>query len=385
MTGPDESVRKIIEETSVGPRMADQRDFLAAAAPDPLPVARADLLYLWDDYHTEYLDFECLMNPVGHRHPMVFSAVADHGRYYGLTAPQGDHLLRWPVSYAKSLSDRFSGLADVRRKVLFCEGEREALWRALSLARDRHHSRGRVGVLDTGWHRWLPPEWTVPVSDPASTGWGDLSALLVAGVHRDARPVPGLREWMLAARAAKVPVVVDESVTGFGRTGVMWAQERTGLTAEVTVLGGPVGGGFPLGAVVALPDFFDGRPDVSVQSGHPVACCAGSTTLDVISFGVLEYMEGSSKVLTDGLAELREQFGGYVDGHHGDGLLIGLRMSSPELAGRLSVDCRRHGLYLSPPVGATVVLAPALVTSTDEMGRAVDLIASTLMSWDESV
>ena len=82
MTKPEESLRKVIDDQSVRPRLQNQDTYLVAAGPDPLPVGRADRLYLWDEYGVEYLDFASLQHPVGHSHPSVASAIAEHGRYY---------------------------------------------------------------------------------------------------------------------------------------------------------------------------------------------------------------------------------------------------------------------------------------------------------------
>lgn len=385
MTKPDEAIRKIIDEEAVSPRRADQAAYLAVREANPLPVARADLLYLWDDYRGEYLDWAALTTPLGHAHPSVTQAVAEHGRYYGFTAPQGRHLLRWPVQYAKNLSGRFSGQDEAPRRVLYTEGEREAARLAVALACAR--STGQAAVVGTG-HYWLGQTWSYPWEyDPVDAFWDEIAAILISPVDDQGRVIGRgtARRWMLAAREHQVPVIYDESVTGFGRLGTMWGQERTGLTADLTVLGGPAGGGWPLGAVVAAPEFFDTlRPgDVSRMAGHPVACCAGATTLDVLTLGVLEYMEDTIVLLEKGLDELCAQFPDHLDSHHGVGLLRGLRFTDADRAARFAVDCRAHGLYVAPAVGDVVVLAPVLVTSTHEMTRGADLIADTLMSWDD--
>ena len=83
---PDHRPANKIIEDMVAARIADHKIYLAAADQDPLPVARADLLYLWDDFNTEYLDWASLGNPVGHSHPIINRAVAEHPRYYGHTA-----------------------------------------------------------------------------------------------------------------------------------------------------------------------------------------------------------------------------------------------------------------------------------------------------------
>ena len=388
MTNPDEAIRRVIDET-VQPRLAAQDEFLAAAVPHPLPVARAELLYLWDDYRGEYLDFAAGHTPVGHAHPRVAAAVAEHARYYGFTAPQGRHLLRWPVEYAKALSERFTGQSEAARQVLYTEGEREATRLAVDLA-CRHTGTPDFAVVgDSGL--WLLGRHSCPFYpwefDPADALWDALGAILIRPVDDQARVIGRgtARRWILAAREHQVPVVYDESRTGFGRLGSLWGQERTGLTADVTVLGGPAGGGWPLGAVIAPREYFTGLADtdVSPQAGHPVACCAGAATLSAVELGVLEYMEDTVPILERGLTELCAQFPQHLASHHGVGLLRGLVFTSLTAARRFALDCRAHGLYVAPPVGDVVVLAPVLITSTNEMTRGVDLIAATLLAWDD--
>ena len=88
-------------------------------------------------------------------------------------------------------------------------------------------------------------------------------------------------------------------------------------------------------------------------------------------------------MLSRGLDEVCAQFPGLLSGHHGHGLLRGLRFARLPDARRFSLDCRAQGLYVAPAVGDVVVLAPTLITPTNEMTRGVDLIAATLLSWDD--
>lgn len=373
---------KIIEGL-VAARVADHKVFLAAADKDPLPVARADLLYFWDDFSNEYLDWASLGNPVGHAHPIIARAVAEHHRYYGHTAPQGRHALRWPIQYAKDLSEQFTGEGEAPWKILFTEGEREAVLQAVRLA----EGSGRL-LMTGGDYDWLPtPRAYYPsIFDPADADWDRAYALLLNMADPQAHTLrPGnARRWILAAREAGKPVIVDETVTGFGRLGRMWGYQSTGLTPDIIVLGGAAGGGYPLGAVVAPPERFQDFPiDVSGQSGNPISCCAGAAILTTIGLGTLEYMSESDSILTTGLDGLVTQFSHRLHGHHGWGYLRGLRLDSFEAAARLVAEARVQGLYLAPAVGSTVVLAPVLITSSNEISRGIDIIASVLMSWDE--
>jgi acetylornithine aminotransferase len=385
MTDPQEALRRLIETDVLGPRLRDQDAVLALSVKEPLPVARADLLYLWDEYRTEFLDFAMTVSPLGHRHPPIIGTLIEHMNHYGFTAPQGQHVLRWPVQYAKDISDSFSGPSEAR-KVLFCEGSNEAVRQAVLLACHRTE-RTEVAALDTGNHDWLPGIHQFPHDAWNRIDWDRYGALLMSPVDSSYRPVPAAREWMMSARTAGVPVVVDETVTGFGRTGLLWGQEHIGLVAEMTVLGGPLGGGLPLGAVVGLPEFF---ADAAILSrtgplaGHSWSCAAGQITLSAIHAGVLEHVIESAGVLSQALDGLQGQFSDQIAGHHGIGLLRGLRFRDPDRATELPLVARAHGLHLAPAVGDTVLLAPALVSSTHEVTRGVDLIAAVLMSWEDN-
>jgi 4-aminobutyrate aminotransferase-like enzyme len=389
VASPEDAIRRVIEE-SLDSRRAEQKSCLAVGVRDPLPVARADLLYLWDDYRTEYLDFAAQMNPLGHRPQKVHSQVSDHLRYYGFTAAQGQHLLRWPVSYASALSASVTRPEQEPRRVLFCEGEREAVLAAIRVAASTSYPLPAVAVLG-GSYDWLPsPHIYYPENfDPADAEWDRIRVLLLDLVDASGQPLrPAVvRSWMLASREHGVPVVIDESRTGFGRTGTLWGQEHTGLFADLTVLGGPVGGGLPLGAVVAAPEFFDLHPellDVSPQSGHPWACAAGQSVFEEIHPGLLHHVTDSAKALIAALDALVAQFPDILTGHHGVGLLRGLRFATSTDAARFPVSVRGRGLHVAPAVGDTVLLAPPLVASEHEVTRGVDVIADLLMSWEDA-
>lgn len=385
MASPDQAIRSIVDET-IDQRRADA-EVMAVADPTAIPIARAHLLYLWDEYRTELLDFAAFSSPVGHGFDRVINSVADHLRYYGYTAPQGQHLLRYPVSYAKSLSEAFSAPEEAPMKVLYTEGEREAIDWAVRLAR-RSNQRPYLAILDTGKHDWIIHGDRYPMDDPMSArvNWESQCALLVSPVTSRADGVPPglLRRWMLDARAHQVPVIVDESVSGFGRLGTMWGQERAGLVADLTVLGGPVGGGLPLGAIIGPEKFFPAEHiHVSPQAGHPWACAAGAAVLEALHPGVLAHVEDSARHFVNSLDALCGQFPTRLDGHHGFGLLRGLRFKDTGDARRFPAAAHERGLHLAPAVGDTIPLAPVLISSSHEVTRGVDLMAEVLMSWED--
>lgn len=373
MTKPADAIKAVIDET-LAPRIAAHHARLAGAQPDPLAVARTDLHYVWDDYGTQYLDFASGMHPIGHRHAAVLNALSDHSRHYHFSAPLGHHLARWPVQYAKDLGEAFQKLSWVDTKVLFCEGQREAVWKACELA--TAGTGKQVAVLHTGWHGWIGNTVEVESVTLNSEVHG---ALLLATLDTHAMPVP-VEPWVAAARSLGIPVIVDESVTGFGRTGPMWSAPPD--AADITVLGGPVGGSLPLGAVVGPAHYFDGPIDVSSQAGNPLACAAGAAVWAILSMGILEHTAETAPVLTSALIELADQFPEHIAGFHGKGHLRGIRLRRPDP--QFHLRARQAGLLVAPPVdGQTVVISPPLVASPLELKRGVDMLADAVLSWDD--
>lgn len=352
--------------------------FVAGASPDALAVSRALMLYLWDLSGDELLDFDSLANPLGHLHHLVVAAVGDHLNYHLQTGTPGAHAQRWVVQLASDLSSSLSP-GDEPSRVLFCESGRVASWLASGLFR-------RPGLVPaataTGWHDNLPGAEVL--SRPDDLDRLRHSSLLTCLADAAARPVDP--DWFAAADAAGVPLVVDETPTGHGRWGSgLWGQHALGLKPAATVVGGPLGGGLPLGAVVAAPGLLAGDPDPAPDplSGCPLACSAGAAVLIGLGLMGRDARHGeAADELGRALDELVSQFG-HVTGHHGRGMWRGLSFSSPGLAAAFPSQARRLGLNLPRAVGSVVPLAPPLVCSPSEAVRGVDLMADVLMSWDD--
>lgn len=387
---PEEALRKVIDD-GLAPVISDHYEYLANAAGPTLPVARAELHYVSGHYHSPLLDFAADMMPVGHRNAAVVEAIKFHLEYYVRTGPVGRHVVRWPIEYAKKIAQSF--VLDEEHQsapqVLFTEGEREAVTVAIDAAR-AFSQRCKVVLVDTGRHDWYRSSYSDDTRtlslDEADHDWIDTGALLMSPTTTDGRVLSAgwLRTIAAQAKAHGVPVIFDESVTGFGRTGTMWSQHNVGVMSDLTVLGGPVGGGMALGAVVGPPEYFHpARFDVSPQAGSSLACTAGAATMNLIIPGVLEHIRSAGAATGVALADLVEQFPAYLTSQRGVGLFRTVEFQNAEMAKKFEVDARRHGLLTAPPVESSVVLTPTLIASEVEVLRGVDLIAAVLLEWQE--
>jgi acetylornithine/N-succinyldiaminopimelate aminotransferase len=170
-------------------------------------------------------------------------------------------------------------------------------------------------------------------------------------------------------------LIFDEVQTGVGRTGEMFAYEATGIEPDIMGLAKALGGGFPLGAVLATAEAAKGMtPGThgSTFGGNPLAMAAGNAVLDVVlAPGFLDKARRTALLLKQRLAELKDLHPRIIAEVRGEGLLIGLRALVPN--GEL-VDALRAEKLLTVAAGDNVVrlLPPLIVTEAeivDAMGR----------------
>ncbi len=200
--------------------------------------------------------------------------------------------------------------------------------------------------------------------------------------------LPALRElcdsrgWLL---------ILDESITGFGRTGRLFACERLDVRPDIMVLSKGLGGGFPLTAVCASPERWAAsalaQPSGTTTAfgGNPLACAAGLVTLQVVtSPGFLEQVEtvgAHAACRLEALAERSE----CVTRPRGVGLLLGFDQvdaSTGDLAPVAACEavaraCRERGVLTAAHV-PRVRLNPPLVITRDEIDLVFDVFDEAL-------
>lgn len=381
-------VAAAIDET-LAPRRAAYQERILLPWPDPISIERAELIYLFDSYGKQYLDLSSggLLNPVGHSNPAIISTVLDHLSHYGPTGSRA-HLLRYQAEYAQTLSESLSDPEGEPRRVIYFESEREAVLSAVAMA---HNVSGCDEVAVFGDYTWLRlatgKRWHVLRECVPDDDWEDIGALLIDLAHHQKMLD---RQWLRVivehARSAGVPVIVDESRSGFGRLGVAWGHQLYGIEPDMVVIGGPVGGGFPLGVVVAS-DLEGATIPGSPAAGNPVACAAGMAVIGQLHQGLLEHVKDAGLAFEVAVEELRVQFPGFIAGQTGVGLLRDVEIID-QLGGR-SVSQRiwegalSRGLLLDHPGFINHLdITPPLIISENEMCRAVDILASVLLEWE---
>jgi acetylornithine/N-succinyldiaminopimelate aminotransferase len=171
-------------------------------------------------------------------------------------------------------------------------------------------------------------------------------------------------------------LIFDEVQTGIGRTGALFAYQRTGVAPDIMALAKALGGGFPLGACLATAEAGKGMTagtHGSTFGGNPLAMSAGNAVLDVVlRNGFLARVQRISLLLKQRLAEIKDRYPTVIAEVRGEGLLVGLRAVVPSTD---LVDQLRREKMITVAAGDNVVrLLPPLIISEDEIAEAVERI-----------
>ena len=177
-------------------------------------------------------------------------------------------------------------------------------------------------------------------------------------------------------------LIADEVVTGFGRTGRLFASEHWSVVPDILVLAKALGGGMPLGAFVGRPDVMrtlshdPPLAHVTTFGGHPVSCAAGLAALDVVLADGLAAR--AARVGAAWVTDLRVALGSAVRDVRGLGLLIGLEFHTPGATRQFAQRCFDDGLILNWTLhrDSVVRLAPPLSISADEVVRATQTMVT---------
>lgn len=173
-------------------------------------------------------------------------------------------------------------------------------------------------------------------------------------------------------------LIIDEVQTGVGRTGKLFAHEWAEIAPDVMSIAKGIGGGFPLGAILATNEAAQGMvPGThgSTFGGNPLAVAVGAEVLDaVLEEGFLEGVRGKSLRLRQELARLQDEHPDMIEEIRGQGLLVGLKLKQP--LGDVVNACFDEKL-LTVVAGDNVMrLIPPLNVTDDELVDAINRISS---------
>ena len=183
-------------------------------------------------------------------------------------------------------------------------------------------------------------------------------------------------------------LIADEILTGFGRTGTMWASEQFDVKPDIMTIGKGIGGGFPLSAVASSFERMSAKPfgepsgSSSSYGGNPLAAAAGLGAVEIILEEKL--VENSARVgalMLNALKELQEKYR-FIGDVRGRGLTIGVEMVADRMTKEpldktitraLFHEALEHGL-VTMSYSQVIRINPPLVISEDEAMCGIDIL-----------
>jgi acetylornithine/N-succinyldiaminopimelate aminotransferase len=369
--------------------------------------ARADLAFergegawLTATDGARYLDFAAgvAVNVLGHAHPKLVAALKEQAEKVWHVS----NLFRIPE--AERLAERLCR-ASFADKVFFANSGAEAIECAIKTARKFHAVNGQperfriitfegafhgrtLATLAAGGQKKYLEGFGPVVEGFDQVGFGDLdavkrlagdaaAAILIEPVMGEGgvRVVPS--QFLKALRALcdqrGMLLIFDEVQTGIGRTGELFAYQISGVEPDIMTLAKALGGGFPVGAVLATTEAAKGMtPGThgSTFGGNPLAMAVANAVLDVVTAdGFLDRVKQNTLLLKQRLAELKDRHAAVISEVRGEGLLIGLRLVPPVSE---MVDELRAEKMLAPAAGDNVVrLLPPLIIGEEEISEAI--------------
>ena len=346
----------------------------------------------------KYLDFlgGIATNILGHAHPAIVKAVTKQIKVLGHVSNFFAHPNA--VDLAEKLKS-FTG--DTDAKVFFAQSGAEAVEAALKLSRRTGRSHvvaaqgafhGRtMGALSLTGQPAKREPFLPLLKGVKHVPYGDIGALRRAVTKKTAmviiEPIMGEAgvvvpppDYLSAIRdicdATGALMVLDCVQTGMGRTGVWFGYEYSGITPDVITLAKGLGGGLPLGAMIACGAsayLFQPGDHGSTFGGNPVTTAAA---LAAIAFIEKNNLMGKAKeyekqliaemALIPGVKEVR-----------GAGLLIGIELDSP-ISNGVVVAMREAGVLVNAPTPTTIRIAPALNVTNAQINKFISIFGKVM-------
>jgi acetylornithine/LysW-gamma-L-lysine aminotransferase len=368
----------------------------------PVNLAKGKGARVWDTSGKEYID--CMggygVALVGHCNDRVVAAIKE----------QADTLITAHMSVYNDVRLRFmekmSAIAPPGlTKMFFTNSGAESVEAALKFAR-KYSGRPGVIAMNGAYHgktfgalsvtynekyrkSFMPlmeGVKFVPYSDPAKLeeSIGDATgAVILEPIQGETGIIvppddliPKIRE---ICNRRNLVLIFDEIQSGLGRTGRMWAGQNWDSTPDIMCLAKGIAGGIPMGLVTARPEIMDAMKlgeHSSTFGGSPIACAAGSATIDALTEDRL--VENAKKVgsrFKEGLLRLKERHK-IVRDVRGLGLMLAVELRF-EVKDVL-FDGIRNGLLMLYSGRNIIRLLPPLVMDETTVSRAVDIMDSLL-------
>jgi acetylornithine aminotransferase len=345
-----------------------------------------------------YLDFlgGIATSILGHAHPAIVKAVTKQVSTLGHVSNFYAH------PNAIMLAEKLVAMTGEKNaKVFFCQSGAEANEAAFKLSRrtgkvravaaqGAFHGRTMGALSLTGQPSKREPFLPL-VKGVKHVPYGDIEAMRKAISKKTAMviiepimgeagvivpPIDYLQQLRAICDDKGALLVIDAVQTGMGRTGDWFGYEYSGITPDVITLAKGLGGGLPLGAMIALgkaADLFQPGDHGSTFGGNPVTTAAGLAAIDVIeSKKLLNKVKQQGDYLIQELALIPG-----IKEVRGAGLLIGIELDALK-ASEIATAMRDAGVLVNAANPTTIRIAPALIVTDAQINKFISIFKKVI-------
>ncbi len=370
----------------------------------PVVLVKGRGAKVWDSEGKEYLDFlgGVAVNILGHCHPKIVVAIQKQAQR--LIHVSNFYHIEPQIKLAKLLVKN-----SFANKVFFCNSGAEANEAAIKLARKyskKNYGDGRYEIISTinsfhgrtlgslsatgqdkfqkGFEPLLPGFKHVPFNDIEALK-ASISKQTCAVLLEPIQGEGGVRlpsdDYLINVKRIcnenNLLLMLDEVQTGMGRTGKLFAYEHYGITPDIMTLAKGLGGGAPIGALLAtekVASAFEPGSHASTFGGNPLVCAAAIATLDVILEDgyLLDYCRKIGNYFNEQLLKLKEKYPLIVLDVRGKGLIIGLELDRDGMP--YVKACLESGFLINCTAGNVLRFTPPLVIKEEDIDKLISAL-----------
>ncbi len=368
----------------------------------PVKFVRGEGVYLYDDRGREYIDLisGIGVNSLGYNHPKLTKAICDQAR-------ELIHISNlFEVPYQEELAQKLveTSFGSEGGKVFFCNSGAEANEALIKLIRkywrDRGEDRYEIITFRGSFHGRTYGSLSATGQPKLHEGFEPMlegfryaefnniesvknlindktAAVLLEVIQGEGgvNPADGdfIEELYNLTREAGILFAIDEVQTGNGRTGRYWGFQHYGVVPDLFSTAKGLGGGVPVGALVAkneVAEHFTPGSHGSTFGGNPLAMRAGLVVYGELESGLLNHVQRVGEYFKGALESLDK---GRVKGK---GLMLGLELEKP--CKELVLKGLEKGLVFNCTAQRVLRFLPPLVITEDEIDRAVEILKEIL-------
>ncbi len=360
-------------------------------------------VYLYDVEGNKYLDFlsGIGVNILGHGHPRIVKVIKEQAEI--LLHTSNLYLIPHQIKLAEMLVQlSFPG------RCFFCNSGTEAVEAALKLARKWGKEKGKFEIISmensfhgrtcgslslTGQKKYqenflplLPGVRFIPFNNLEALQKSVNSktcAIIIEPIQGEGGIHVASREFLEGAREIadkrEVLLIFDEVQCGMGRTGKLFAYQNFEVIPDVLCLAKGLGGGLPIGVIIArdkFSDVFQPGDHASTFGGNPLVTRVAWEVIRILKEEkVLQNVEKMGKYLLQKLLTLKQEFP-WIKEIRGKGLMIGIEISKE--AKRIKDLCERKGLLIGTAGEKTLRFLPPLIISQEEIDEGMRIFQEVL-------